>query len=66
MDNQTRAAAARDALIGFSKAMGNTCEDDETQIVDLMADLFHLCDSYNININGVIRSARMHHVEEQL
>lgn len=65
-DNAERSALAAEILCYFANRTGQTRSGDpvDTIVVDLLTDLMHLCDSLDIDFNGVHAVAAMHHGDE--
>lgn len=64
MTNQDRTECARAAVEAFSATQGYYDELIETRVVDLIADLFHLCDAHQINRGQVLDDAALHYHAE--
>ena len=58
--NEDREEAEEKAVEIFSKAMGNTCEEIETQLTDLVIDMFHFCAVSGISVNQVNDREQFH------
>jgi len=65
-DNAERSALAAEVLCYFANRTGQTRNGDpvDTIMVDLVTDLLHLCGSMDIDFNGVLTVAAMHHGDE--
>ena len=65
-ENERRAGNAQDALIVFARHTGLNLNTDgmETVVVDFLADLRHLCDSYGLNLARILRIASSHYAVE--
>ncbi|MFP2241257.1 hypothetical protein ACLEX4_22460 [Pseudescherichia vulneris] len=65
-DNAERSALAAEVLCYFANRTGQTRNGDpvDTIMVDLVTDLLHLCGSMDIDFNGVLAVAAMHHGDE--
>ena len=67
-DNETRAAAALEALRG-EKYQGDRAVTDPEDISDLVADLLHLARSLDIEPDSILETAKMNfdaEVEEEV
>lgn len=60
MNNRERAIAARKALDVFSADMGLEEDDVETAVVDLLADLMHLCHINKLEFDLLLARGRQH------
>lgn len=58
--NKNRAKVAAVAVAARIKAMKETPNDMESDIVDLLADIGHLCDSIGLDFTDAIRRATAH------
>jgi hypothetical protein len=61
-NNSDRAERAAEAVKAFAALTGIEQDDPRTQIQDLLADLFHLCDRHEIDVVEALRSG-IHHYE---
>ena len=59
-----RAELARTAVRARSIETGAEDEDIRTQLVDLLADLMHLCDAESLCLGDIERIARSHYLAE--
>jgi hypothetical protein len=59
-----RALRAASALRHYSEVQGETGNDLQTLMVDLFADIMHLANEQNIDVEGAYRSAEGHCEEE--
>jgi hypothetical protein len=62
--NKDRAEWALRTVAYFTSIVGG--DDLETEIVDLIANILHLCDQEDIDHEPVLRMAAYHHEEEVL
>jgi hypothetical protein len=66
LDNQQRAAHARDALDYFAKQAGDEWADDMERLTDLLANLMHFCkqnaerEDCPMDFEDALYTARMH------
>jgi hypothetical protein len=58
-EHEERLALARKALDAYGRC------DDETRIVDLLADLMHLCDQLNTDYHELEARAYNHYLGER-
>lgn len=63
--NEERAESAQVALTAFISHIHLNQEQPRDQIIDLVANLFHLCDAEKITVGSVIDQARTHYVDEK-
>ncbi|MGR7464166.1 hypothetical protein ACU60T_23350 [Klebsiella aerogenes] len=65
-DNAERSALAAEILCYFASRTGQTRSGDpvDTIMVDLLTDVMHLCDSLDIDFQGALAVAAMHHGDE--
>ena len=59
-NNKNRAKVAAIAVAARIKAMKETPNDKESDIIDLLADIGHLCDSIGLDFDDAIRRATDH------
>ena len=59
-ENKRRARVAAIAVKARMAALGDTSDGMETDIVDLLADLGHLCDKIGYDFEDAIRRATVH------
>lgn len=64
--NRQRAALAQTALDAFAAAAGTTTIDRETNISDLISNLFHLCERHDISSGRALIRANQHYETERL
>jgi len=57
---ETRTEWAKAALLGYREAKREDLDDYRDEIVDLIADLLHLCKQEGIEFYAVLESATMH------
>ena len=65
ISNDERVEAAHVALVAFINHMHINQEETRDQVVDLITNLFHLCDSESITVEAVVNQARTHYVAEK-
>lgn len=61
---ETRREWAHAALVGYLDAKHAAPDTVEADVTDLVTDLLHLLDEYDIEIDTVLHMARHHHDEE--
>lgn len=61
---EDRVRYARNAVASYARDHDSAEEPLETNIGDLLADLFHLCDAANLDFARLEARARMHHQTE--
>jgi hypothetical protein len=59
--NSERADWAEKALKTFAECTRVDDEDAQTQVQDLLADLFHLCDRHEVDIASALRMGICHY-----
>lgn len=62
VDNEDRASWADSALRAFAGATRVDKEEMQTQMQDLIADLFHLAHRHDLPVNEIMQAA-VHHYE---
>ncbi|EPW3925055.1 MULTISPECIES: hypothetical protein [Enterobacteriaceae] len=67
MNNAERSALAAEVLCIFARRTGQARDGEpvETIMVDLLANLMHLCDRMSIDFSGLLPVAAMHHDDER-
>jgi hypothetical protein len=67
MNNAERSALAAEVLCIFARRTGQAHDGEpvETIMVDLLANLMHLCDRMSIDFSGLLPVAAMHHDDER-
>jgi len=66
MKNTDRAIAARQALATFVRSNGLQDEDTQTQITDLLTNIYHLCDLCDVDRGTVVDLAAVHYHAERI
>lgn len=66
LSNRQRATLAAKGLAAYLEAGGMTNDSAETSIIDLLADLMHLCDGHGLDINQLLERAARHYKSERL
>lgn len=61
---EDRTGFAREALDAWKNA-ASSFDDDETSAIDLVSDLGHLLDKYDISLENVVRIGMKHWREER-
>jgi hypothetical protein len=64
--NAMRAEWASIGLDTFSNVVGVQDEDFDTQVSDFLADLWHLCNKKDVDLEKILRNARLTVIDEIL
>ena len=65
--NLQRAQRAARALNHYKEETGDRYADQQTLLIDLLADLLHLADrKAHVNFDDALRTARSHHETERI
>lgn len=62
--NKDRALTVAKTIEAYTRLKCSEDEPEETNVVDLLADLMHFCDAVDISFKQVLRIAEDHYIEE--
>lgn len=56
---------ALEAVKSYAARVGSLEEDVDVQIIDLLADVMHLCEREELDLNQLVERAEFHYEEER-
>ena len=65
ISNSRRAAYAERAIVAHVATSGNSGNDKEESLTDLMSDLLHLARKWKVSVSKLLKRAQMHFEAEE-